>query len=320
MNSFRRTTVLLGFIAQLLGCGGSDTEKPAPTERDEAGADEPPPDARTPDARADAKAPNEPKPQDAAMASRADAAARDAASTPLDAGEPSPVADGAPDPLVDAAPESVADGSAPATVDAAASDGGSAARDAGRDMLPPRGMPGRCTLPSSCRTVTTLIFDLRACCLSENVCGYDLVRPPELREAFFGPLADGSPIAEGTCVPADRVFRAAPGESEERVAVEGSPDILVTPGCDSRILGGFSLPGCCMTNNQCGVSTHHTADTLGVLVVGLSPPGFTKVQCMPVDTLNMQLRQTNLAGFGQLPLSNQRCDFQALDAMLPPNP
>lgn len=316
MNTLRCTAPLLACLALLLGCDDGGAERSPTTQRDEAGVDEQAPDARMAEAPADAGPPKGPKPQDASTTLREDAAsARDAAANAVDADAPS-VADASVEPTLDAGPSEPREGGP--------GDGASATQDAGQDagpeMFPPRGTPGRCTLPSSCRTVNTIAFELRACCLSESVCGYDLVRPAELSEAFFGPLADGSPIAKGTCVPADRVFRAAPGESEERVAVEGGPDILVTPSCDSRILGGFSLPGCCMPNNQCGVSTHNTADTLGVLVVGLSPPGFTRIQCMPVDTLNMQFRQTNLAGFGQLPVSNQSCDFKAVDAMLPPNP
>jgi hypothetical protein len=106
-----------------------------------------------------------------------------------------------------------------------------------------------------------------------------------------------------------------PGQSEQRVQTEGAPDQLITPECETRSLLSFTLPGCCMPNNRCGVSNYHIADIL--LALGGVPAPFTRVQCTSTETLNIEFRLTPLAGLGQLPSSDGPCDYNALDAKLP---
>jgi hypothetical protein len=179
------------------------------------------------------------------------------------------------------------------------------------------GRPGRCTLPRTCQSIDTLPFSLAACCIQGSECGYELVRPPELRDLLLQMSMAGSGAADpnGTCIPATKIFLREPGKDEQRVVVEGGTDQLITPACESRALLAFPLPGCCMPDNTCGISTYQIKDILAGLV--LFPAPFGSVECVSATELNAQFRASTLAGFAQLPPTTERCDYADLNARLP---
>ena len=159
-----------------------------------------------------------------------------------------------------------------------------------------------CIHPPECVSVLTSAVGLLTCCPNNGEsCGYSVLYPTELDD--------------GTCRPNSAVFLEMPGQDKQRITTEGAPDQLITPDCESRALLSFTLPGCCMPNDRCGVSNYHIADIL--LVLGGIPAPFTRVQCVDVETLNAQFRVTPLAGLGQLPPSAGTCDYAKLDAELP---
>lgn len=159
-----------------------------------------------------------------------------------------------------------------------------------------------CLPPPTCVPVDTLPFAFDVCCPEHEDCGYQIARPTEL--------------ADGTCKPVSEIFLKQPGQPEQRVVTEGQPDQLITPDCETRTLLAFSLPGCCMPNNRCGVSTYAVADILLGLV--LFPAPFTFVECVSTQQLNQQFRATSLAAFGQIPEATGTCDYADLDARLKP--
>ncbi|HKU41130.1 MAG TPA: hypothetical protein VJR89_23370 [Polyangiales bacterium] len=152
---------------------------------------------------------------------------------------------------------------------------------------------------------------LAPCCVEGNQCGYEITRPDWLRDSVIM-LEDGG-MAD-PCIPGSKIFTATPGLPEERVVVDGGTDQLITPDCESRNLLAFTLVGCCLPNNQCGVSTYQMVDLLSSLVVFPAP--FTRVECVSVEELNAQFRATSLAGFGQIPPSNGTCNYADLNARL----
>jgi hypothetical protein len=162
-----------------------------------------------------------------------------------------------------------------------------------------------CVHPPDCVSVITSTVGMATCCPNNGEsCGYSVLYPGELDD--------------GTCRPNSAVFLRLPGQAEERVESEtegGAPDQLITPECETRSLLAFTLPGCCMPDNRCGVSTYHIADIL--LFLGGVPAPFTRVQCTSVEALNLEFRLTPLAGLGQIPPSDGACDYEALDAKLP---
>lgn len=161
-----------------------------------------------------------------------------------------------------------------------------------------------CIHPPSCVPVLTATVGMETCCPNNGEpCGYSVLYPENLDD--------------GTCRPNSAVFLELPGQDEQRISTEGAPDQLITPDCGTRGLLSFPLPGCCMQDNRCGVSTYQIADIL--LLLGGIPAPFTRVECVRVETLNAQFRVTPLAGMGQLPPSNDTCDYADLDARLPQN-
>lgn len=198
---------------------------------------------------------------------------------------------------------------------------GSGSESGGLSLKPgKRGEPGSCRLPSSCQTINSIFFTFTACCLEGNECGYELTSPPELRDLIdqtnsqagsndgFGAFAD--------CVPATEIFRRTPGEEARRVTVPYGTDQLITPECESRALLEFPLPGCCLPDNRCGVSTHLIYSILGTIAVFPAP--FGEIECVTVDELNRQFRASTLAGAAQLPPSDGTCNYADLNARFPP--
>jgi hypothetical protein len=148
--------------------------------------------------------------------------------------------------------------------------------------------------------IATEPFVLDPCCPTTRECGYKITRPAEL--------------GDGSCKPASEIFLEAAGADEKRIVTAGAPDQLITPDCETRVLIGYPLIGCCMPNNHCGVSTYQVANIL--LGLAVEPAPFTRVECVAVETLNAQFQASSLAGFGQLPASQGNCNYGDLATRL----
>lgn len=179
-----------------------------------------------------------------------------------------------------------------------------------------------CTLPDYCQDLDTLFFVWPACCTAATPCGYALDVPEEFFDVYpqardlQAELTVDDP--EGRCVPDHFVFSVSDGQYKHRVEEDDGDFVLITPDCESRTMMVHTLPGCCMPNNECGVSTDETWHTLGAFVPGESYP-FTEMECVAVSELNRQLKESPLAAFARIPETTTRpCDYAALEAELPP--
>lgn len=177
--------------------------------------------------------------------------------------------------------------------------------------------PGRCRIPRTCEPIDTLPFALAPCCYGASECGYELIRPPELRDILIEMSMDGTanPDVQGTCMPAQKIFISEPGQEEQRIPVEGGRDQLITPACESRVLLAFPLIGCCMPNNQCGISTYQISGILSSLT--LFPAPFKSIECLSATQLNTQFRAAGLGGLAQIPATTGTCNYADLNARLP---
>ena len=177
---------------------------------------------------------------------------------------------------------------------------------------------GMCVAEETCKDLNTSFFQYAACCSPNVSCGYELEFDdaffdvyPQARDLLFE-LASDDP--EGKCVPESYIFPVRSGTYDHRVEVEGpeSGDILVAQQCESRGFWVFTLPGCCMPDNRCGISTDEVAPTFELLLEGESAP-FAKPECVTADELNRQFEATSLDAFARIPAtSGAQCDHQAL--------
>lgn len=182
---------------------------------------------------------------------------------------------------------------------------------------------GMCTTPADCQDLITSYFEYPACCSPHEPCGYEITYDdaffevyPQARDVLFD-LASDDP--EGKCIPESYVFPERPGTYDHRVELEGpeEDDILVAADCESRGFWVFTLPGCCMPNDTCGVSTDEVAPTFEVLLDG-EPAPFSKPECLSADELNAQLEDSSLAAFARIPAtSGAPCDRAALAEAVP---
>jgi hypothetical protein len=162
----------------------------------------------------------------------------------------------------------------------------------------------------------------RACCTPSYTCGYELPPPDEetlmlfpQAVEFLANLVKDDP--NGKCVPASFYFSPREGLWKHRVEVDGGEDILITPDCLSFSLGAYILPGCCLPDDTCGLSTDESYTTLEYLAEGASFP-FTRPECVTAEVLNQQFRDSVvLAGFART-IATGTCDHVALAAELPP--
>jgi hypothetical protein len=177
-----------------------------------------------------------------------------------------------------------------------------------------------CTLPSDCRDFTIAGMSSAACCSPATACGYEL--PPLDPETlmFFPQAADfyvevtgGYP--DGRCAPESYFFGPRPGLDKERVVAADGSDILVTPTCASFTVLAFILPGCCLPDDSCGLSTHQSAPTLAGLAPDAGAP-FAEPECVSAQALNQQFRDSiTLEPFARTTASGS-CDHAALAAEL----
>lgn len=224
---------------------------------------------------------------------------------------------------LDASPSdaAAADAQTPAVaVDASASDASSndARADGGYT----------CTPPASCMPVETVFVTQPACCAPNTPCGLELPALSAENQSFFPDAKDFLATVtkddpNGKCAPESFFFGTRPGLDKQRIEPDGTPDIFITPDCESFTLLAFILPGCCMPNNKCGYSTHESYTTLEYLVTGGVPLGtstapFTKQICVSATDLNQQLRDSKtLKTFARVTGRDAGCDHQALAKELP---
>jgi len=182
--------------------------------------------------------------------------------------------------------------------------------------------PESCQLADHCVDVDVPFLAFEACCSPVTSCGYEpppldpetLMFFPDVPE-FVAKLAAGDP--NGRCVPESFFFSPQPGLWKHRVEPDEGEDILITPDCESFSIWAYILPGCCLPDNTCGLSTDESWTTLAVLASGTDAP-FTKPECVTADELNRQFRDSEtLASFARTRASGS-CDYAALAAELPP--
>jgi hypothetical protein len=180
-----------------------------------------------------------------------------------------------------------------------------------------------CVKEEACKDLITSFFQYPACCSPHVTCGYEINFDdaffevyPQARDVLFG-LASDDP--EGKCVPEKYVFPEKPGTYDHRIELEGPEenDILVAGECESRGFWVFTLPGCCMPDNRCGISTDEVAPTFELLLEGESAP-YAKPECVTADELNTQFNASSLDEFARIPAtSGASCDHQALAQKIP---
>lgn len=175
-----------------------------------------------------------------------------------------------------------------------------------------------CSKRADCVDLDTSYFNYPACCSPHTPCGYQINYDdaffevyPQVRDILFN-LASDDP--EGKCVPEEYVFPKREGTYDHRVEQDGpeADDVLVAQQCESRGFWVYTLPGCCMPDDSCGISTDEIAGTFEVLLDGESAP-FSKPECLSADDLNAQLRDSKLAAFARFPATSAAaCDYAAL--------
>lgn len=128
---------------------------------------------------------------------------------------------------------------------------------------------------------------------------------------FAAMVAHGDP--NGRCAPDTFLFGSHEGLDEERWEEPGSADILIAPGCSSYHLAAFSVMGCCLPDNRCGLSTHANYDTFAVLAPNAP---FGMPECVAAEVLNEQFRAAGLRAFART-TSTGTCNYAEIDARQP---
>jgi hypothetical protein len=129
----------------------------------------------------------------------------------------------------------------------------------------------------------------------------------------FDELVAGDP--NHSCAPDSVFYGPEPGLYEHRVEVEGGDDILITPDCESFTVLAFILPGCCLPDDTCGLSTDESWPTLQYLAGGVDAP-FTHPECVPAEVLNQQFLDSEVLAVFARTTASGGCDYSALDAEL----
>ena len=176
-----------------------------------------------------------------------------------------------------------------------------------------------CTLPSDCRDLEVPPLSTKACCSAKVACGLELPEADAETLALFPMITDfvasvtGDPNSR--CAPQSFFFAPRPGLDKQLVETETGEDIYITPDCESFTLAAFILPGCCLANSTCGLSTNESWTTLGALATGVSAP-FAMPECVSAEVLNQQFRDSVvLEGFARTTASGS-CNHAALVAEL----
>ena len=180
--------------------------------------------------------------------------------------------------------------------------------------------PGGCTIASHCLDIDVEPLTSRACCTPAYSCGYILPELDPETLMFFPQAKDFRAMLtkddpNGRCAPESFFFGPQAGLDEERWEEEGSPDILIAPGCSSYHIAAFTLMGCCLPDNTCGLSTHANRDTFGVLANDQTAP-FAQPECVTADVLNQQFRDWDLRALART-TSSGTCNYAEIAARQP---
>jgi hypothetical protein len=179
---------------------------------------------------------------------------------------------------------------------------------------------GSCTIDSSCLDIDVEPLTTAACCTAKSSCGYIL---PEIddetllyypdAQAMLALAAKDDP--NGRCAPESFIFGPLAGMAEERCEDEGVPDILVATTCSSYHIWAFTLAGCCLPDDSCGISTRGSDTTLGALAQDENAP-FARPECVPAAVLNQQFRDSSLRSLARV-TGGGTCNYAEIDARQP---
>lgn len=165
----------------------------------------------------------------------------------------------------------------------------------------------------------------KACCSRTETCSYEL--PPlddqakmdfqGLEEAYKLLTADDP---SGRCARLSFFFGPNPTLPERRVTVKDGEDVLLTSDCTAFHVLAFGLPGCCLPDSTCGLSTDESWSTFANAIGDAGKSFFNRPECLSPEALNQRFRDTIvLAGFGRT-AGGGTCDYAALSARLAPPP
>lgn len=185
------------------------------------------------------------------------------------------------------------------------------------DAAVPDGGTSSCTIASTCLDIDIPPLTAKACCTPTRDCGYTipeldaetLMYYPQAREFFAMQVKDDP---NGKCAPESFLLGSQPGFTEERYEDDTVPDILIAESCSAFHVGAFSLAGCCLPDNTCGLSTHNSAPTLGYLSGDATAP-FARPECVHAEVLNEQFRNSKLRSLART-TSTGTCNYAEIDA------
>jgi hypothetical protein len=154
-------------------------------------------------------------------------------------------------------------------------------------------------------------------------CGYELPEPDPETEMLFPQLRStlemitaGDP--NHRCAPESWFFGERPSLYSHRYFDENNQptDVLVTEECPSFTVLAFILPGCCLPDNTCGLSTSESYPTFE----SWDPSGlpFSKPECVSADELNRQFSQSEVLYPFARTKAHGSCDYAALSVRFPP--
>lgn len=175
-----------------------------------------------------------------------------------------------------------------------------------------------CIPPDDCLPPNNFA-EFKSCCSDTLRCGWDV---GQLAEVFAMDPEDYGRFGlrvETPCAPRSALFFELAPQAEQRVPGAGAGDILITPECTTRAFANALLPGCCLPDDTCGLSTTVGKDVFVTLLRNdfVRAP-FTFNECVTWKQLNDQLAATALAPWAFVPPSKGKCNYAALDARLPP--
>jgi hypothetical protein len=159
-----------------------------------------------------------------------------------------------------------------------------------------------------------------ACCTPVSSCGYlipeldaqTLMDFPQAKD-FFAQVTKDDP--NGRCAPESFYFGPQQGLNEERYEEPGVPDVLIASTCSSFHIAAFTLAGCCLPDNTCGLSTH-TYGLMFAEIVGELDAPFARPACVPAEVLNQQFRESKLGSVARL-TDGGTCNYAEIDARQP---
>lgn len=182
------------------------------------------------------------------------------------------------------------------------------------------GGAGGCVVASRCLDIDVPPLTYTACCTPVSSCGYILPELDPTTEMYFPDTKDFIAMLtkddpNGRCAPESVLFGAQQGLNEERFEQEGVPDVLIASTCSSYHIAAFTLAGCCMPDNTCGLSTHSYGLMFAQLVGELDAP-FALPECVPAEVLNAQFRAAKLGSVARL-TGGGSCNYSEIDARQP---